>query len=254
MNEPIYSPGRELVDYPRPSVAVDVAAFTYSREVGQLMLLLIEGEHGYRLPGAFVREHERLAYTVERCMMSKAGIKGARATLLSIFDEPDRDPRGWVLTAAHLQIIPEGEAQRYDRTKAKWFPVHAVPNLQGDHNQIVDAAQEKLRTEYEINQTLIKGKPLTSTSGRPRNIYAGKPDPEHFFSRPFTLRELQVLHETVAGRVFMSGQSTGSLTRSTSTLRDTFRRLMEPQLELVGTNEGTLGSRGAPSRTWIHRD
>ena len=38
------------------------------------------------------------------------------------------------------------------------------------------------------------------------------------------------------------------------TLRDTFRRLMEPQLDEVGTTEGTSGSRGAPSRTWIHRD
>jgi len=254
MNDSVYSPGRDLSNYPRPSVAVDIAAFTFSREVSQLMLLLIEGEHGLRLPGAFVRERERLADAVERCMMTKAGIKGAKATLLGIFDEPDRDPRGWVLTAAHLSVIPETEAQRYDRHSAKWFPVHAIPKLQGDHNGIVDAALEKLRVEYEIDQTLVKGKPMSPSSGKPRNVYAGKPDPEYFFTRPFTLRELQVLHETVAGRVFLSGMSNSSMVRSTSTLRDTFRRLMEPQLEEVGTNEGTIGSRGAPSRTWIHRD
>jgi ABC-type multidrug transport system fused ATPase/permease subunit len=148
----------------------------------------------------------------------------------------------------------EYEAQRYDRTIAKWFPIHASPNLQGDHNVIVNAALEKLRREYEIDQTLVKRKPVSQTSGRPRNIYAGGPDPEYFFSRPFTLRELQVLHETVAGRVFLSSSSSGSSMKTTSTLRDTFRRLMEPQLNEVGTNEGTAGSRGAPSRTWIHRD
>lgn len=254
MNDSVYSPGRNLSDYPRPSVAVDVAAFTYSREVSQLLLLLIDGEAGPRLPGAFVREHEQLADTVERCMMTKAGIKGAKGTLLGVFDLPDRDPRGWVLTAAHLMVVPETEAQRYDRTIAKWFPIHAIPHLQGDHNDIVDAALEKLRKEYEIDQTLVKGKPISQTSGRPRNIYAGKPDPEYFFSKPFTLRELQVLHETVAGRVFLSSSPSTSMTRTTSTLRDTFRRLMEPQLDEFGTNEGTIGSRGAPSRTWLHRD
>jgi hypothetical protein len=45
MTDDIYSPGRELSGYPRPSLAVDIAAFTYSREVSQLMLLLIEGDN-----------------------------------------------------------------------------------------------------------------------------------------------------------------------------------------------------------------
>lgn len=253
MNDSVYSPGRDLADYPRPSVAVDVAAFTYSRQMAQLMLLLIDGENGPRLPGAFVREREPLADTVERCMMSKAGMKGARGTLLGIFDEPERDPRGWVLTAAHLMVVAETDAQRYDQSRATWFPTNANIDLQGDHNAIVRVATEKLRQEYEIDQTLVKGRPSRRSSGSPRNVYAGKPDPENFFAKPFTLRELQVLHETVAGRLFMSGSSL-STSRTTGTLRDTFRRLMEPQLDEVGTTEGTFGSRGAPSRTWIHRD
>ena len=170
MNDSVYSPGRDLDDYPRPSVAVDVAAFTYSREMAQLMLLLIDGENGPRLPGAFVREREPLANTVERCMMSKAGMKGARGTLLGIFDEPDRDPRGWVLTAAHLMVVPENEAQRYDRSRATWFPAHNNVELQGDHNTMVRAATEKLRQEYEIDQTLVKGRPNRRSTGSPRNI------------------------------------------------------------------------------------
>ena len=253
MNDNVYSPGRDLADYPRPSVAVDVAAFTYSREDPQLLVLLIDGENGPRLPGAFVREREPLAQTVERCMFSKAGIKGARGTLLGIFDEPYRDPRGWVLTAAHLMVVPETEAQRYDRSRARWFPAHFNLALQGDHTTIVRAAIEKLRQEYEIDQTLVKGRTSGRSSGNQRNIYAGKPDPEYFFSTPFTLRELQVLHETVAGRPFMSSSSL-STSRTSGTLRDTFRRLMEPQLDEVGTNEGAFNSRGAPSRTWIHRN
>lgn len=273
MAEPSYSPGRELSEYPRPSLAVDIAAFTYTREVSQLMVLLIPSESGgYRLPGAFVREGERLPRAVERCLMSKAGVKGARATLLDIFDEPRRDPRGWVITAAHFMVIPESEAQRYDRARAAWFPIHAIPELQGDHRDIVDAALEKLRREYEIDQSRVKANPRAKATEKPRNIYAGHPDPEGFFTRAFTLRELQALHETVAGRVFLSpsmrsirspdfpnainsiGVNYSAKPVPTSTLRDTFRRLMEPQLRLVGSNEGVIGSRGAPSRTWLVKD
>lgn len=260
MDNDLYSPGRDLRDYPRPSLAVDIAAFTYTRQLSQLMVLLIGSESGgYRLPGAFVRENEQLRHTVERCLMTKAGIKGAKATLLQIFDRPNRDPRGWVITAAHLMVIPESDAQYFNRQRATWFPVHSLPPLQGDHDDIVDAALEKLRREYEIDQSKVKANPRAQTTEKPRNIYAGHPDPEGFFSFPFTLRELQVLHESVARRRFVSPSSKSfdsefSDRPPLSSLRDTFRRLMEPQLREVGTNEGVIGSRGAPSRTWLVKD
>lgn len=272
-----YSPGRELSDYPRPSLAVDIAAFTYSRAFRELKLLVIPSDDGgYRLPGSFVQFEEPLRDAVTRTMITKVGIKSNRATLLDIFDAPGRDPRGWVVTVAHLLVIPEEDIVLPASLGARWASVDPLPPLQGDHNEIVRVALEKLRKEYEIDQRIVKeGKEVPSRTSIPRNVYAGKPDPEGFFSTEFTLRELQTLHETVAGRVFLSPRASissmssmtmysqpSSLSTSktprpssaTGTLRDTFRRLMEPQLEPFGTNEGTLGSRGAPSRTWIVAD
>lgn len=280
-----YSPGRELSDYPRPSLAVDVAAFTYSRNFRELKLLVIRSDDGgFRLPGSFVRENEQLTETVSRTMASKVGLKSQRATLLSVFDRPGRDPRGWVITIAHLLVVPEDDVETSIDVNARWVNTDVLPPLQGDHTEIVRAALEKLRVEYEIDQRLVKEnfERPTETS-MPRNVYAGKPDPEGFFSKPFTLRELQVLHETVAGRQFMSTKPSrprtslptavgdiaemgemrlysapppvsrggGGSGMTTGSLRDTFRRLMEPQLAPRGVKEG---SRGAPSRTWIVAD
>lgn len=289
MSEQNYSQSDKLSDYPRPSVAVDVAAFTYSRDFNQLSFLAINNDSGgFRLPGSFLRENEQLAHAVTRTMAEKVGMKTNRPTLLEVFDQPGRDPRGWVITIAHLLVVPESEAQHLNRNLAKWIPVHLMPDLQGDHDAIVESALERLRVEYEIDQSLVKDRGVSSETARmlrssefremqsemppyelqfasvnfsappkksriPRNVYSGKPDPEGFFSQPFTLRELQSLHEVVAGRVFLSPKpktldSTSGLT--TSTLRDTFRRLMEPQLSEAGTNEGSFSTRGAPSRTW----
>jgi len=289
MSEQNYSQSDNLSDYPRPSVAVDVAAFTYSRDFNQLSFLAINNDSGgFRLPGSFLRENEQLADAVTRTMIEKVGMKTNRPTLLEVFDRPGRDPRGWVITIAHLLVVPESEAQYFNRSLAKWIPVHLMIDLQGDHNAIVESALERLRVEYEIDQSLVKDRGVSSETARmlrsseyremqsemspyelqiasvnfsappkksriPRNVYSGKPDPEGFFSQPFTLRELQTLHEAVAGRTFLSPKtktldSSSGLT--TSTLRDTFRRLMEPQLDAAGTNEGTFSTRGAPSRTW----
>lgn len=277
MNEQDYSPGRDLSEYPRPSLAVDIAAFTYARQFRELKVLVIPSDDGgFRLPGSFVQRDERLRDAVTRTMATKVGIKSNRATLLEVFDSPGRDPRGWVISVAHLLVIPEDDVNTSMMFSGKWVPVELLPRLQGDHNEIVEGALEKLRKEYEIDQRIVKEQTeeVTKTS-IPRNVYAGKPDPEGFFSKPFTLRELQTLHETVAGRPFLSPRAsltsmtlysapkfsgdgapptTSRPSASTGTLRDTFRRLMEPQLDAVGTNEGQIGSRGAPSRTWIVAD
>jgi 8-oxo-dGTP diphosphatase len=64
-----------------------------------------------------------------------------------------------------------------------------------------------------------------------RQSYASAPDPAGLLEQPFTLRQLQQLHETVAGEPMM---------------RDTFRRAMEPQLRATG--DVAAGTVGKPAR------
>ncbi|MCQ1950795.1 NUDIX hydrolase [Arthrobacter sp. zg-Y859] len=209
-----------LLDYPRPSVAVDTAALTVAG--GELMVLLVRRreEHHlgeWALPGTFLRERETLAAAVLRSLRDKAGIEGRVPQQLHVFDDPGRDDRGWTLSVAHVDAVPFRELEtplqsddvRLASVAAETGLIAALPY---GHADMVLLAVERMRQDY-----------------------AQTPDPAGLLPEPFTLKELRDLHEAVAGRTLM---------------RDTFRRQMEPQL--VGTGQMSDGTRGRPSRLWRH--
>jgi 8-oxo-dGTP diphosphatase len=214
------STGARLADYPQPSVAVDTAVLTLAPRTNptpgapphRLSLLLVrrpEGVDGPRwaLPGTFLHEGERLADAVTRSLTEKAGITGRHPTQLAVFDKPDRDERGWVLSVAHLAVIPYAalaDALLAHPDKVRLAPVSRTGPLPYDHKAIVAAAVKELRRRY-----------------------ADGPDPEHLLGPRFTVLELRDVHEAIAG---------------TTLQKDTFRRAMEPDLEGTGTlSTGTIG-------------
>ena len=90
-------------------------------------------------------------------------------------------------------------------------PVAQVSGLAFDHDRIVALAMERLRAEYR---------------------YA--PDPRGLLDEPFTLLELQRLHEAVFGRDLP---------------KDSFRRGMEPNLRDTGRTQA--GVVGKPARLFL---
>lgn len=191
--------GRTLEDYPRPSVAVDTAVLTVRDTVE---VLVVRGGSddaaGWRLPGSFLHPGERLADAVLRSLREKAGVRGLSPAQLRVFDDPERDPRGWVLSVAHVDVVPaERLPELGDRAQLR--DASAVGDLAFQHGEIVDAALAWLRDRY-----------------------AAAPDPASLLRAPFRLRELHALHEKVTGRALQ---------------RDTFRRVMLPVLEPTGEVE-----------------
>ncbi|HIT18616.1 MAG TPA: NUDIX hydrolase [Candidatus Fimivivens faecavium] len=135
-----YRPG----DYPRPSVASDMAVFTvtnsdaesYRRLPGkELRLLLIErGGHPFlgrwALPGGFVRPNETVGQAAARELLEETGVDQVYLEQLGVFSDPCRDPRAWVMSCAHLALI---DARRVevragdDARNAAWFRVLFQP-------------------------------------------------------------------------------------------------------------------------------
>src|SRR3984885_13436405 len=107
------SPGRPLADYPRPSVSVYSALLTVGPGEDCLSVLQVhraEGPNGdpppgWGLPGTFLHEGELLLDAVQRCLLEKAGVEGTRPRQLHVFDKPNRDDRGWVLSVAHMDVV-----------------------------------------------------------------------------------------------------------------------------------------------------
>ncbi|MCA9525247.1 MAG: NUDIX hydrolase, partial [Myxococcales bacterium] len=68
------------------------------------------------------------------------------------FGAPERDPRGWVVSAAYLGLAP-GETRAIagdDARTVGWHRVDALPALAFDHADILAAARQRLR---ELTQT-----------------------------------------------------------------------------------------------------
>lgn len=198
--------GKTLLDYPRPSVAVDTALLTVSD--GALSVLLVNGPDGvWALPGTFIRPGERLADAVLRSLKEKAGVTGRSPKQLNVFDEPTRDERGWVLSVAHMDVVPV--AALVGSLKAELVKIEdAARNcLPFDHAQIIDYAVARVRHQYRSD-----------------------PDPGGLLTEAFTLKELREVHESVLGEMLQ---------------RDTFRRSMERGL--TATGEMSDGTKGRPA-------
>ena len=202
------SSGKSLEDYPRPSVAVDTAVLSAEPDLG-LMVLQVRRANtaGWGLPGTFLHPGERLADAVRRSLLDKAGVRGVEPHQWRVFDEPDRDDRGWVLSVAHWAVVPAEQLVPRRATKTRLVPVESPGRLIYDHRLIIDAAVSHVRERYETD-----------------------PDPEHLLGRTFTMRELRLIHQVIAGHKLD---------------RDLFRRGMQPKLRPTGTM--SVGARGRPA-------
>lgn len=208
-----------MLNYPRPSVAVDTAVLTVAE--GSVCALLVRRTDGDRagewaLPGTFLRERERLDQAVLRCLREKADISGRVPRQLHVFDDPARDDRGWVLSVAHVDVIPLRELEQ-----ALTSDGVRLVSLTGDSGLVAGLP-------YGHADILAKALRWMQSG------YAEMPDPGALLEEPFTLKDLRELHEEVAGL---------------SLMRDTFRRFMEQKL--AETGQMSDGTRGRPSRLWV---
>lgn len=206
--------GRALTDFTRPSVAVDTAVLSLDDDLGLIVLEVRRPDgRGWALPGTFLHERETLAVAVDRSLREKANVRGLRPRQLHVFDDPDRDERGWVLSVAHVQVVQlDRLASRFTET-TRLMSAGAPGRLSFDHRTIIERAVEDLRSRYR-----------------------GEPDPDRLLGDYFTLRELRLAHEAIAGEALQ---------------RDTFRRTMEPELAATGTT--ITAGRGRPAALFRRR-
>ncbi len=174
-------PGRAV----RVGLAVDVAAFAIGS--GRLKILLVRrgvAPHfdAWALPGGFVRAEETLEQAALRELRSETAMDLGSSHLeqLRAFDDPGRDPRGRVISVAHLAVLAGGLPAVHGGdavTQAIWHDAHALPPLAFDHLRIAEHALHRLRIRLEYAQLAFE-----------------------FLPPSFTLPELQAVYEAVLNR------------------------------------------------------
>jgi ADP-ribose pyrophosphatase YjhB (NUDIX family) len=198
---PAVPSSERLSDYPRPSVAVDVAVLTVRDD--RLHVVVVDHRlGGLALPGTFLHEGEVLADAAARALTDKAGLHRVPFAQLHVFDRLDRDDRGWVLSVGHCAVVPADRIGPDTRLLAIRAG-RAAGELLFDHDEIVRLAVDQLRREY-----------------------ATEVDPGGLLGPEFTVRQLRKVYEAVFERALM---------------KDTFRRLVVPNLDPTGEYGSDFG-------------
>jgi len=169
-------------EHPRPSLAADVVALAFDGE--KLRVLLIRRANPpyaghWALPGGFVDAGESAETAARRELMEETSLAAGSLEQLVTLSEPGRDARGWVVSVVHLALLPFDSAAPQsgdDAQAAEWIAVSDARDLAFDHDVALELALRRVRSRAE------------------RFPFGAELLPERF-----TLRELQTLHEALAG-------------------------------------------------------
>lgn len=204
-------------------LAVDLVILTLRASTFHVLLIergIEPFEGSWALPGGFLNNAaEGVFQAALRELKEEADLDGTQLHIeqLGAYGEPERDPRGRVVSVAYLAIapgLPEPVAGT-DASGAAWKPVEQVLSgrvpLAFDHRRIVLDAVERARTKLEHS-------PLATA----------------FCGETFTIAQLRRVYETVWG--------------VTLDERNFYRKVQRVQgfIEPVGTERRT--GRGRPAR------
>jgi 8-oxo-dGTP diphosphatase len=186
-------------DFAGVGLAVDLVVLTVRAE--RLHALLVRrGIPPYlgrwALPGGFVRPDEDLLPAAARELTEETGLHAPNAHLeqLASYGAPGRDPRGRVLSVAHLALLPDQPLPRAggDASDAAWQPVDEIVDATGadaellafDHHRILHDGVERARAKLEYTTLAVSFCPSEFTIAELRRVYQAvwgvRLDPRNF--------------------------------------------------------------------------
>ncbi len=140
------------------------------------------------LPGVLLREGERLAAAAHRAVIEKVGFDVSALGQLTVFDQPNRDPRGYSLSVA-MWAVGDGDAD--------WYGFDDVPKLAFDHNVMLFECRpllvDMLWRDLEFTQALTGAEfPVSAAVGITQTLSGIAPDRGNLNRRLASLRGLTV--------------------------------------------------------------
>lgn len=160
-------------------LAVDVVAF--AMHAGELQVLLVERgslphARTWALPGGFVHLNEELHEAALRELRVKTSVELEPRLLEQFytFGAVQRDPRGRVVSVAHMAVLPHGTVKVSGggtALGAGWFAAHSPPPLAFDHHEILSYATQRLQIRLEYGLLALEFLPETFTLPELQGVY-----------------------------------------------------------------------------------
>jgi 8-oxo-dGTP diphosphatase len=131
------------MEYKNPKLTVDGIIFK-----GEEILLIKRKNPPFKdmwaLPGGFVEYNEKTEDAVVREIFEETGLSTRVKSLLDVYSDPSRDPRGHTVSVVYiLESDDEKVAAGDDASLAKFFNLDDLPKLAFDHKIIINDAIEK---------------------------------------------------------------------------------------------------------------
>ncbi len=175
-------------EYPKPSLTADVVTFSLD-DAGRVSVLLIQrGKDPFAgrwaIPGGFCEPSETVLESAARELVEETGVQDLPIEELGTFSRPGRDPRGWVVSVAHVAVLPahrRSEAKGGDdASAARFFTITVADSgrvslaaegeeagsLAFDHDEILARALARLQTSADTLAPLLFGRGMSADEAR----------------------------------------------------------------------------------------
>lgn len=197
-------------EWQAPNVLLTVDLVILTLRGTSLQLLLVQrGNEPYlgslALPGGFLRDvREPIEVAARRELSEETGLDARSLHLeqIGVYGDPDRDPRGRVVSVAFLAIAPRlpDPVAGTDASGACWTPASevlaAVQPLAFDHRRIAIDGVERARTKLETSTvaTAFCGPSFTITELQKvyEAVWGVRLDPRNFYRKVQGTRDFVV--------------------------------------------------------------
>lgn len=124
-----------------PLLAVDCVAFDTA---GRILLIRRKNppfQGQYALPGGFVDVGDSVEDACRRELLEETGVKAGRLTLVGVYSDPARDPRGHTVAVVFMTRLRSAKAVAGDdAAEAEWVKSWKKEKLAFDHARIIKDA------------------------------------------------------------------------------------------------------------------
>lgn len=144
---------------------------------------------GYKLPGSLIYENEDLDEAAYRILNDSTGLKRVQLRQFRCFGSPSRTANrmdvswleatssvkiGRLITVAYLALCKNGKKKdSSDKSDGiRWCPIDELPRLPFDHQEIIEAAIQEIRSWIEKEPAIVFDyMPLKFTAYQLRRVY-----------------------------------------------------------------------------------
>ncbi len=172
--------------YQNQGIHVIASIFTVEKGIVKVLLIRRTNEpfkDRWALPGGALYNNENIIDGLNRELKEKTGITNINLELCNVFGDVNRSKLMRMVGISYLGVIDServGILRKTQKTSdADWFTINNIPNLAYDHNEIIKASLEKLKSSI-LNSDILKT----------------------LFPNGFTIPELQKTYEAILNKTF----------------------------------------------------